>query len=582
MVDWGMNTPTLSVTTERIDDFVLLLHMMMRLDLPAILDAHLPRHWLQQGLSWGWVSTIWLAHLLSQGDHRKLTVRDWVRQAHQTLQQTTGLTIRDTDFTDDRLTLVLRELSNTLYWHAIEAELAARTVRVYHLTPQRVRVDMTTVSGYHADTTAGLFQFGHSKDDPTLRQVKVAMATLDPLGLPLALDVVAGDSADDPLYAPIIRRVQTMLAQTGLLFVGDAKMSALATRAALRAAEQHYLCPLAATGITAEQMAAWITAAVTGAVELQTIRVPEADGQEHVVGQGYEVIRSCTARVDGQELRWAERVLIVYSPVYAAAQLRGLEQRVSAATAALLALTPAPGRGKRQIRDEGALVAAATAILVEHRVAELLEYRYERQVSTQTKYTGRGRGGSARPQQTVETVRYQITAVERAAVPLAAVAARYGWRAYATDLPAGELPLEAAIGTYREEWQIERGFHRLKGAPLSLNPLYVQRDDQVTGLTHLLSLAVRVLTLVEGVVRRNLAAAGEELVGLHPETPKKGTARPSAERLLRAFGQVTLTVLDLPTGRHRHVTPLTPLQQRILELLELSPDIYASLARNSA
>src|SRR3954471_280416 len=104
-------TTSLTVTTERIDDFVLLLHVMMRLQLPAILDRHLPRHWLQQGLSWGWVSTIWLAHILSQGDHRKLTVRAWVRQAQYTLQQITGLLIRETDFTDDRLTIVLRELS---------------------------------------------------------------------------------------------------------------------------------------------------------------------------------------------------------------------------------------------------------------------------------------------------------------------------------------------------------------------------------------------------------------------------------------------------------------------------------------
>lgn len=98
----------LSLTTERIDAFVVLLAIMQQMDLPGIFDRHLPRHWLQQGLSWGWTATIWLAHIVSQGDHRKLTVRDWVRQAHSTLEQITGLDIRETDFTDDRLTIVLR------------------------------------------------------------------------------------------------------------------------------------------------------------------------------------------------------------------------------------------------------------------------------------------------------------------------------------------------------------------------------------------------------------------------------------------------------------------------------------------
>ena len=121
----------ISITAERIDDFVLLLALMQQMDLPVILDRQLPRHWLQQGLSWGWTATIWLAHILSQGDHRKLTVRDWVRQAHSTLEQVTGLDIRETDFTDDRLTLVLRYLSDEARWQAIEHELGQHLIRVY-------------------------------------------------------------------------------------------------------------------------------------------------------------------------------------------------------------------------------------------------------------------------------------------------------------------------------------------------------------------------------------------------------------------------------------------------------------------
>jgi transposase len=51
----------LKITTERVDDLVWLLQMMMRLGLPEILDRHIPRHWLQEGLSWGWVATVWLS-----------------------------------------------------------------------------------------------------------------------------------------------------------------------------------------------------------------------------------------------------------------------------------------------------------------------------------------------------------------------------------------------------------------------------------------------------------------------------------------------------------------------------------------
>ena len=114
---------------------------------------------------------------------------------------------------------------------------------------------------------------------------------------------------------------------------------------------------------------------------------------------------------------------------------------------------------------------------------------------------------------------------------------------------------------------IERGFHRLKGAPLALDPLFVKRDDQVVGLTNLLGLAVRLLTLVEFVVRRNLKQNQELLVGLLPQNPKKGIDNPTTERLLQVFRTVTLTIVHLPGQRIRHITPLTPLQIRILELL---------------
>jgi len=237
------------------------------------------------------VATIWLAHIVSQGDHRKLTVRDWVRQAHTTLEATTGLSIRDTDFTDDRLTIVLRELSKPEYWHAIERDLGQNTVRVYDLNVERVRVDATTISGYHEGSEDGLFQFGKSKDNPELLQVKLMMASGDPLGLPIATDVVSGEQADDGLYVPIIDRLVLTLNKTGLLFVGDCKMSAWATRLHIRAMGNHYLMPLALVGEAGQDMPVWIQEAVEGMHELKPIRAPDASDDEKPLAKGYERTR---------------------------------------------------------------------------------------------------------------------------------------------------------------------------------------------------------------------------------------------------------------------------------------------------
>ena len=83
-------------------------------------------------------------------------------------------------------------------------------------------------------------------------QVKVMLAALDPLGLPVAPDVGPGQRADDPLYVPAITRVRASLARRGLLYVGDCKLGALETRAFLQAGGDDYLCPLSALQIPPE------------------------------------------------------------------------------------------------------------------------------------------------------------------------------------------------------------------------------------------------------------------------------------------------------------------------------------------
>ncbi|MCS6842898.1 MAG: IS1634 family transposase, partial [Caldilineales bacterium] len=573
-------THELHITTERIDDIPLLLATMQQMGLPEIVDSHLPRHGLHQGVSWGWMLTIWLAHILSQGDHRKLPVQGWVAQAQETLRAATGLNeVRALDFSDDRLTLLLRRLSRSATWQAIEQELHGRLLRVYSLAPERVRLDTTTVSGYHTGGEESLFQFGHSKDDPTLRQVKVMMAALDPLGLPLVTQVVSGQRADDPLYLPAIEQVLQVVERPGLLFVGDCKMSALDTRAWLQQRGHHYLCPLPLTGHTASDLAGWVAAVADEAARLQEVRLPTGEGESVLWAKGYEVTRHLQAEVAGTEVTWTERVLVVRSESQRQRAQAALERRLERATAELLALTPAPGRGRRQVRSAEALQTRVAAVLRHHEVEGLLTYTCERQETRQVKYVGRGRGGPVRPQQEVVTVRYQITGVQRQEEAIAAQAQTLGWRAYVTNAPAEQLDLVQAVLAYRDEWLIERGFHRLKGAPLSLDPLFVKREDQVVGLIHLLSLAMRVLALIEFVVRRQLQQNGEQLTGLIPNNPKKGIDNPTTERLLKAFDHMTLTIVHLPDRMIRYVTPLSALQVRILELLGLSPALYTDLAK---
>jgi len=58
----------------------------MQMGLPTLLNQHLPRHWKQQGLDWGWVATIWLSYILSEGTTVKSWL-EWVNQRRYMLEQ---------------------------------------------------------------------------------------------------------------------------------------------------------------------------------------------------------------------------------------------------------------------------------------------------------------------------------------------------------------------------------------------------------------------------------------------------------------------------------------------------------------
>src|SRR6266480_1915351 len=564
----------MEIGAECMSDVVLLLGQMKQMNLPDLLDHRMSRYQREQRVSLGWVICIWLAYILSKGDHRKLSVQDWVKGMRETLAQATGLKIQNEDFTDDRLTIALHHLNEDELWNQIEQDLGRHLIRVYDLPQETVRVDATTVSGYREGGEGSLWQFGLSCDNPSLRQIKMMMSVLDPLGFPTALQLVPGQHADDGLYIPILEQTFRYLQRKGLLVVGDCKMSATAIRAFIQAAEDFYLTPLSQVGEVAQQMDSWIEAGVAKGADLSKVLVCDEEGT-HEIARGYEVKRFCT--YEGEN--WEERVLIVRSHTYAQAQQQYLEKRLAKATAALVALTPPIGQGKRQIKDEPTLLARAEAILEKHEVTGLLTYRYVRESRQEEKLVGSGRDGPNRPRQVIEHVRYQITGVHRNEEVIAKHVDTLGWRAYATNAPQARLGFEKAVLEYRNEFCIERVFGRFKGDQLAIAPLFVKRDDQVVGLTRLLSLAVRVLTLMEFVVRRALAEQDRVLAGLYLDSARKTTAKPTAERLLRVFSHIKLITLTFPDRVVHQITEFSALHQEIIDLLGLPSDLYTSLTR---
>ena len=194
------------------------------------------------------------------------------------------------------------------------------------------------------------------------------------------------------------------------------------------------------------------------------------------------------------------------------------------------------------------------------------------------------RGYRGRPARVERREEWFIAGVERDEKALSEMKERLGWRVYLCNGAAqgGGMSAEMVLRAYGGQFRVEQGFRRMRNQPIGVSPMYLHCDSHRIGLLRLFSLALRALTLLEHVVRETLAQQGRGLYGLYEGNPKRGTDRPTAERLLRAFKGVHLAIGHLGDHDFCHVTALSHLQKEILHLLGFSESVYTTLATQSA
>jgi len=563
--------------SERVDDLPLIIHWLKQMQIEQLIDQELPPpHGNRQGLSYGQLSVLLLTYIITQADHRLCAVEPWVNQHHRILEKATGWKIGSKDSTDDRLADLLTVLGSEQHQaiQTIETYLGQHLIRAYELPTDKARSDTTSLSVYHQPreekTESGktesktILQKGHSKDyRPDLLQYRQMLATLDPVGMPLISATLAGNGADDPLYFPTWKRLAELIGHKDFLFLADCKASSWSNRAQIDREGGIYCFPLAMTGHRPKLLWDWISHPPTTVTE---ILATEGKSTDPPVGQGFELpLCSLWFDKDRQKWhRWSERWLVIQSYALARRQIKGLDKRLFKAEKALSKLAAKPKE------DPVVLQTKVAEILQRFRVTKYIFSEVKKKISYLKVYEGAGRPGGERPFRRVRQTRLILT-YQRCQEAIAEFKAVAGWRLYVTNANVERLSLEEAVFSYREQWQPERGFHRFKRGSLPALPIYFQDEQRICGLMFLLTLALRVFTLMEFVVRRQLAREQKSLAGLYEGNPKRTTARPTAEKLLVAFRGITFYF-------HRdgstEITPLNSRQQQILSLMKIPESIY--------
>jgi hypothetical protein len=145
-----------------VDDIPLLLGLLMQMGLSELYNRAVGDHGLPTRLSGSWRGTRWLTFILTQGDHMKYKVEEWVARHQVLLQAVTGQRIVAQQFNDNRLSSLLARLSPAARWEGLEAALWQHTLAVYALGAgavdemPRAHIDSTTAAGYHVPEPGGV------------------------------------------------------------------------------------------------------------------------------------------------------------------------------------------------------------------------------------------------------------------------------------------------------------------------------------------------------------------------------------------------------------------------------------------
>jgi transposase len=563
-----MTPPDLTITTEQVNSLPLLLGIITDMGIRDLIDTHIHPHGNWEGASVGTVLSSWLSHILQERDHTMVSLRDWAADRVQTLTSLLDIHLRDTDCTDDRLARILTLLGDPQTQARLDAALMQRWIRVYRLPTQTVRLDSTSVSVYHDDVDDdSLFQHGWSKEHrPDLRQFKLMLASLDPLGLPICCQPVAGNRSDNPLYVPAYDAAVAAVGSTDVLVVGDSKMTDLPTRGHIVANGSRYLGAYRPIHATAE-IASWVESALARSESwVRLERVDSRTGELHLEAVVHPFEREQTWRdpTTQQTCTWRERVLLVQAMAYQAGLRRLREQALSRLTPDLLKLAQPPTRGRKRYAQQAELAAVIAKRIAEAKLEGVVQTALERYTLPD--------GESA----------WVVAAFWVELGAWQAMVERLGWQVYVSNSTPEEYDVEALVAAYHQQPVHERSFSRLKTRNLQLRPLYVRDETRIAGLVWLLCLALRILVLTEQRLRTAIEQQGTALVGLNPASRTQATTTPTSERVIRAFRNLTVTVVTGEGWEQRHVSSLNDTQKQILGLLGLPSDLYAHLGQPPA
>jgi len=518
--------PPLAGVRREVGALLLVWHFARELDLVGVIDRSLPQRGRQQ-LSVGEVVCALVASRLCSPSPL-YDIAGWASGA--AVRELLG--IPPQLLNDDRLGRALESFA--VYAEHVRGLLAAGAIERFGADAGRLHVDLTTVRVEGAYEHSALVQKGWGSDRHVARQVRTLQAATGD-GVSLYLRPDPGNCSELALVGQSLERL-LRFAKPGMLMVCDSALGQPKPLCQIDRAGLRFIVPLkTSTGFQERYLHE------LGAERLRPIR--------HVAEREKRLPAKLRTKYKGALVDWE-----VDDPdtderkQFRVAYIHSSEEQAQVAAARERALTKAEDELQRVKNGLGGRYYK-TETQIQRRVGQIIGKNIHGLITV-----------------TVDTSEDNPTITwQRNHDAIAHAQRTDGIYALATNLP-GHLTAGKLLRLYKEQEVVERRHRDLKQT-LKVRPIFLHNDDRIHALISIVGIALLIFGLIETGVRQALQADPRHDQKLLPLLPEHRLAKPTGANILSTFQGLDLTY----THRGIELDPLTPTQQRILELLRVQP-----------
>jgi transposase len=456
---------------------------------------------------------------------------------------------------DDRLGRALERLA--AHADRIQAALVLRAIREFKLDVSQIHYDITDVElfgAYELEVPEGQSPptpqpaYGRTKSGrKNVKQIQVGVNVTGDGGVPVAHAPLDGNAAEAPTHLDNLRRLKEVLPRRKLLYIADTKLDTPANLLAVAAGEGQFLCGGAFSPQLQQRY-------LRQRRKLRPVDY-HPKSQEHLPPErrdqykAFEVTDRLGGTVAGQKVRLKYRLIFVWSQAKARQEAATRERHTAKIREALEAV--ARNLNRYSLKTREAILRRLEVAKAKYTEGELFEYELTQDRQGQYHLQWQTNAKALEEWQLLEGV-YVLK----------------------TNLSTRSHPLATALAKYKEQSQVERRIHHLKG-PLAVAPLFLKNPVRIAGLLCILVWALMVLALLERQVRRGLK--GKPLFGLYPEN--RPSPAPTGPAVLDCFRTLCVVIVKHRGTTSRRLAEPTDVQRTLLRLLGIPPDALRTFKR---